>query len=265
MTCALAIGGLDPGGGAGLLADLRAFHAAGVFGCAVVTIVTAQSTSGLAAVEPVPARQVLAQARAVLKNQRVGAIKVGALGSAANVGAVIELLSAHRDLPAVVDPVMQPTRGRARLLAERALRAMRTGLVPRATIVTANVPEAAALTGRRVTTLADARDAARAIVAMGARSALVKGGHLVGPDSVDVLATADGVQDIGARRLRLRTAVHGGGCTLASLVAGRLASQGGDLSDDDTILDAVRWAKKAHRALLSRAIDVGGEMRVLVP
>jgi hydroxymethylpyrimidine/phosphomethylpyrimidine kinase len=262
LDCALTISGLDPGGGAGVLADLRAFHAAGVFGCAVVAVMTVQSTSGLEASDPVPAKLILSQARAVLKHERVRALKIGALGSVQNVRAVGELLATHKELPSVVDPVMLPTRGRARLLAERGVAAMRQHLVPRATLITANVPEAEALLKLRLTNVSDSHDAALALVRMGAQAALVKGGHLSGPNAIDVLAVGDQVIELRAPRLRLRP-IHGGGCTLASLIAGRLAAQGAH--DDEALIAAVKWAKKTHHALLGRAQDVGGDLRVLVP
>ncbi|CAN5565793.1 bifunctional hydroxymethylpyrimidine kinase/phosphomethylpyrimidine kinase [soil metagenome] len=267
LPCALTIGGLDPGGGAGIVADLRAFHAAKAFGCAVVALSTVQSTSGLTAVQPIATKLLLAQARAVLKNQHVRAIKIGALGSAANVRAVGELLAVHRAIPAVVDPVMLPTRGRARLLAASALRALRTELVRRAAVVTANVPEAEAIVKRRIVSIPDARDAARRILDLGARAVLIKGGHLVGPRAIDVLAIGDEVIELAAKRLPLRTPVHGGGCVLASLVAGRLAvdQRTYESDGDDMILDAVRYAKRAHFAMLERSRDVGGDMSVLVP
>lgn len=262
LPCALTIGGLDPGGGAGVIANLRAFHAAGAFGCAVVAVHTVQSTAGLVSAEPVPAKKALAQARFVLKHQNVLAIKTGALGNVANVRAVAELLAVHRDVPAVVDPVMLPTRGRSRLLSEQAVRVMRKELVPRATVLTANVPEAEALLGMRVASVSDARDAAEALLALGARAALVKGGHLGGSQAIDVLAMGDEVLELRARRLRLPP-LHGGGCTLASLIAGRLAVSG--RTDEDGILAAVQWAKKAHTQALGHVEDVGGDMRVLVP
>jgi hydroxymethylpyrimidine/phosphomethylpyrimidine kinase len=262
LPCALTLAGLDPGGGAGVIADLRAFHAAGAFGCAVVAVHTVQSTAGLVSAEPVPAKKILAQARYVLKHQNVRAIKTGALGNAANVRAVAELLAVHRDVPAVVDPVMVPTRGRSRLLSEQAVRAMRKELVPRATVLTANVPEAEALLGVRVASVSDARKAALALLELGARAALVKGGHLGGSQAIDVLAMEGEVLELRARRLSLPP-VHGGGCTLASLIAGRLAVAG--RTDDETILSAVQWAKKTHAQALARLEDVGGDMLVLVP
>jgi hydroxymethylpyrimidine kinase/phosphomethylpyrimidine kinase len=255
-ACVVAIGGLDPGGGAGLAADLRGVLAAGAFGCAVVAVVTVQSTSGLRSARALPPREVLAQAREVLRHQRVRAIKTGALGSGANVRAVGEL-------PVIVDPVMTPTRGRGRLLAERAVAEVRRSLLPRATLVTANVPEAEALTGQRVTSVSEAHDAALALCKLGAHAAMVKGGHLSGAHAVDVLALGGEVTEIRARRLRLPP-IHGGGCTFAALVAGRIASDA-RAAGDAALLDAIRWAKRAHHKALAGARDVGGDMRVLVP
>jgi hydroxymethylpyrimidine kinase/phosphomethylpyrimidine kinase len=267
LSCALAIGGLDPGGGAGIAADLRAFEAAGAFGCAVAALLTVQSTAGLRAVRAVGAREqtsLVAQAREVLRHQRVRAIKVGALGSVANVLAVVRLLARHPEVPAVVDTPIAPSRGRQRLLPRRALEALRNELLPRATLVTVNVAEAQTLSGQRVRTVGEAHDAARALVSAGARAALVKGGHLEGASATDVLAVGDDVMELRARRLDVG-AVHGTGCAFASLVAGRLAVRvtHGPV-DDPTLVEAVRWAKQVHHAALERAADVGGSMRVLV-
>jgi hydroxymethylpyrimidine/phosphomethylpyrimidine kinase len=262
LPCALAIGGLDPGGGAGILADLRGFHAAGAFGCAVVSVMTVQSTAGLEAADAVPAKRIVSQARAVLRNERVRAIKIGALGSIQNVRAVADLLAANKELPAIVDPVMLPSRGRARLLPQQAIAALRESLVPRATLITANIPEAEMILKTRVTSVSDAHDAALALVRLGARAALVKGGHLGGADATDVLAVGNDVLELRAKRLRMRP-VHGGGCTLASLIGGRIAVAE-DVSDEG-IIAAVKWAKRMHHATLQRSRDVGGDLRVLVP
>jgi hydroxymethylpyrimidine/phosphomethylpyrimidine kinase len=265
--CALAIGGLDPGGGAGIAADLRAFAAAGAFGCAAVAVVTVQSTAGLVAARAVPAREVAAQAAEVLRHQRVRAVKVGALGSEANVRAVARLLGRHPRLAVVVDTPMLPTRGAARLLAQRALAAVKDELLPRATLVTANVDEAQALLGEPVRTVGEAHDAARALARGGARAVIVKGGHLAGPSAIDVLALAEGDEVVELRAKRLAIApTHGTGCTFASLVAGRLAAtegRGGRL-DRDGLVAAIRWAKRVHHAALARAVDVGGTMRALM-
>jgi hydroxymethylpyrimidine/phosphomethylpyrimidine kinase len=263
--CALAIGGLDPGGGAGIAADLRAFAAAGAFGCAAVAVVTVQSTAGLVASRAVSAREVTAQASEVLRHQRVRAVKVGALGSEANVRAIARMLARHPRVPVVVDTPILPTRGAARLLARRALAAVREELLPRATLVTANVDEAQALVGEPVRTVSEAHDAARAMARMGARAVLVKGGHLTGTSAIDVLALRerDEVVELRARRLPLAE-THGTGCTFASLVAGRLATRDGASIEREQLVAAIRWAKRVHHAALPRAVDVGGPLRVLM-
>lgn len=256
------------GGGAGIAADLRAFAAAGAFGCAAIAVVTVQSTSGLASARVIDAGDLRAQITAVGKHQRVGAIKIGALGSAANARVVAAWLGTQPQAAVVLDPVMRPTRGRARLLAKDALAALREGLLPRTTVVTANASEAAAILGRRVKSAEDAHAAAVALCALGARAALVKGGHLAGPRAVDTLALAaiGRVLTISGPRRRLPP-VHGGGCTLASLIAGKLAvwSLRAKCPSDRTIVRAVRWARRIHQRALVDAVDVGGPMRVLVP
>jgi hydroxymethylpyrimidine/phosphomethylpyrimidine kinase len=262
-ACALAIGGLDPGGGAGIAADLRAFAAAGAFGCAAVALITVQSTGGMRAARSVPAREVTAQAAEVLRHQRVRAIKVGALGSEDNVRAVARLVAGNPDVPVIVDTPVLPTRGSARLLASRALAALRDELLPLATLATVNLAEAEALVGEPARTLADARNAARELAVSGARAVLVKGGHLTGPSAVDVLVMGSEVIELRARRLRLPP-THGTGCTFASLIAGRLAKRTRLRVGRNELLVAVRWAKRVHHAALGRSVNVGGPMRVVV-
>jgi hydroxymethylpyrimidine/phosphomethylpyrimidine kinase len=264
--CALAIGGLDPGGGAGIAADLRAFAAAGVFGCAALAVLTVQSTAGLRSMRSLAASEVVAQAGEVLRHQRVRAVKVGALGNQANVRAVARLLARHPDIPLVVDTPMRPTRGKAQLLAARALATLRGELLPLATLVTVNLQEAEALVGEPVRTVGEAHDAARTLARTGARAVLVKGGHFssaISASAIDVLAIDDEVVELRARRLNL-PAVHGTGCTLASLVAGRLAARDGLRLDASDLVAAIRWAKHVHHAALGRAVDVGGTMRALM-
>jgi hydroxymethylpyrimidine/phosphomethylpyrimidine kinase len=272
IPCVLAIGGLDPGGGAGLLADARAITRAGAFATAAVAVLTVQSTSGMRKATAVSKSELIAECTEVVKHQRVRAIKVGALGPPENARAIGDFLAIHRDIPAVVDTVMVPTRGRARLLEERAVSVLRDRVIPRAALVTVNAPEAEVLTGQRVTRLDEAHDAVLALLKLGARSVLLKGGHLGGPQAVDVLgiaplrrASAPRVILLSASRLSLAP-FHGGGCILASLIAGRLAiMESAFRADGDTALvDAVRWAKKIHHAALRRSRDVGGDLRVLV-
>lgn len=263
-ACVLAIAGLDPSGGAGLASDLRAIERAGAWACPVVAVLTVQSTAGLRAARPVERSLVVAQAREVVAAQRVRAIKTGALGSAANARAVARLArTLGPDVPLVVDPVLAPTRGAARLLATEALGAARA-LARVATLVTPNALEAGALLGATVRDLADARDAGRALVAEGARAALVKGGHLGGDEAVDVLVVGARLVELRARRVG-GLDVHGTGCTLASLVAGRLATRPGRHVSEDEIVDAARWAKQALGRALLRPLDVGAGSRVIRP
>jgi hydroxymethylpyrimidine/phosphomethylpyrimidine kinase len=274
VPCVLAIGGLDPGGGAGVLADARAIAKAGAFACAAVAVLTVQSTSGMRSATPVATREVLAECTEVLKNQRVAAIKIGALGSEENVRGIGDFLAIHRSIPAVVDTVMVPTRGRARLLEERAVTALRERILPRAALVTVNAPEAEILTGRRVTRIDEAHEAALELLRLGCQAVLLKGGHLGGPLAVDLLAipregarnktATASVIELSAPRLALAP-THGGGCALASLIAARLA-----MSDEPYPLDprgalesAVRWAKDVHHEALLHVTDVGGDLRVL--
>jgi len=263
--CVLTIAGLDPGGGAGIAADLRAFAAAGAFGCAVVALLTVQSTSGLTATRSVPHAFVISQASEVVRHQRVRAIKTGALGSVANVHALAAWLAGYPEIPVIVDPVLLPSAGTGRLLATRAVHVLRDELLPRATLVTANVPEAETLVGRTIGSPDDAREAALSLVALGARAALVKGGHLAGAMAVDVLALGRSVYELRSPRQRLPP-LHGGGCTLAALIAGRLAAteRGADRAERGRLLEAVRWARRVHQRALRSPRDVGGDRRVLV-
>jgi hydroxymethylpyrimidine/phosphomethylpyrimidine kinase len=135
-------------------------------------------------------------------------------------------------------------------------------LLPRATLITANIPEAEMILKMRVTSVSDAHDAALGLVRLGAHAALVKGGHLGGADATDVLAVGSDVLELRAKRLRMRP-VHGGGCTLASLIAGRIAAV--DDASDEGIVRAVKWAKRTHHATLQKSRDVGGDLRVLIP
>jgi hydroxymethylpyrimidine/phosphomethylpyrimidine kinase len=264
LCCALAVGGLDPGGGAGVLADIRALERAGAFGCAAIALTTVQSTAGLRSVHVEPARQLAAQIREVLDHQDVRAIKVGALGSLENVRALSRELRRRRDIPVVVDTPILPTRGRARLIEPRAVPEVIARLLPLATLVTVNLDEAFAFLGRRVASLEDAREAARALARTGARAVLVKGGHLRGPLATDVLVIDGDAIEIHATRLG-GVSVHGTGCTLASLVAGRIACLSESPRDREAVVSAVRWAKRVHHGALARAVRVGRGMRVLIP
>jgi hydroxymethylpyrimidine/phosphomethylpyrimidine kinase len=265
VPCALSISGLDPGGGAGILADLRAFAAAGAWGCATVAVETVQSTAGLKKSLPRPPHEIVAQIRELFLHQNVRAIKIGALGTTANVRAVTAVVRKYgRAIPVIVDPVMGATLARkgAPLLEADALGALRT-LLSLATLVTPNALEAEALLGMRVRTLTQARDAAQALVAAGARAALVKGGHLGGRQATDILVLGDRRLELSAHRVR-GVRLHGTGCTLASLIAGKLAMHRSSV-DDDVLISAVRWAKKRLGKAIDRALSVGDGCLVLRP
>nr|MCU0624137.1 bifunctional hydroxymethylpyrimidine kinase/phosphomethylpyrimidine kinase [Gemmatimonadaceae bacterium] len=187
MQIALTIAGSDSGGGAGIQADLKTFHRFGVFGTSVVTAITAQNTRGVAAWEAVSVPLIRGQLDAVATDLRPAALKSGMLADRAVVEAVADGLTSHRLEPYVLDPVMVATSGDP-LLAPDAVSAIAARLFPLATLVTPNLDEAGLLLGRPVTTEAGMADAARHFVeALGAGAALVKGGHLSGPEAVDVL------------------------------------------------------------------------------
>ncbi len=261
--CALSVAGLDPSGGAGFLADLKGFHAAGAWGCAVAAVLTVQSTAGLASVHPVDTSLVRAQAERIFQHQHVRAWKTGALGSTDNVELAFALASEHSDIPLVVDPVIVATRtdGGARLLDERALAALGR-LMTRAALVTPNVDEAEALLGDRVRSVEEARAAAEALIAMGARAVLVKGGHLAGSTAVDVLATPSVTRLIEAPRVALAGEFHGGGCTLSALITGQLALREGK-PGAEALEAAVRWSKERLTAAIAASVTVGEGLRVL--
>lgn len=261
VPCALTIAGLDPSGGAGIAADLRAFGAAGAWGCAAAAVLTVQSTAGLRSTHPVAASELIAQIRELYAHQNLRAVKTGALGTAENVNAVNDWLASQKALPLVVDPVLVATKAHdgARLLDQAGLQAIKA-LCARATVITPNVTEAEALTGLRIATVSDAAEAARRLVSLGARIAIVTGGHLEG-DAIDAVATASEVIELHSPRIH-GSEMHGSGCTFASLIAGRLAVTEGAV-DDASTLSAIRWAKEKVTQLIRDARQIGDGLRVL--
>jgi hydroxymethylpyrimidine/phosphomethylpyrimidine kinase len=217
----LIIAGSDSGGGAGLQADLKTVTALGGYAATAVTAVTVQNTLGVTGVLPVPADMVMAQARAVLDDIGADALKTGMLGDIAMVETVAAILDSAAGIPAVVDPVMT-AKGGAALLATDAMDAVRRLMVPRAWLLTPNVPEAEALTGLGIASLEDQRRAGEALLALGAQAVLMKGGHLDGERVTDLLLTPEGETLFESARLETRH-THGTGCTLASACAAGLA------------------------------------------
>jgi len=219
-VCALTIAGSDSGGGAGIQADLKTFAAHGVHGLSAIAALTAQHTRGVTAVHVPPVDFLRAQIDACFGDFTIGAVKLGMLANAEAVRAVADALGAHRPPVVVLDPVMVATSG-ARLLDPDALDALRSRLLPLATVLTPNIPEAELLLGRPIADGAAADDAVRALHALGPRAVLLKGGHLDEGASV-VDRYFDGTADTRFLHGRIAVEGHGTGCTLASAIAANL-------------------------------------------
>ncbi len=218
----LTIAGSDPSGGAGIQADLKAFAANGVYGMAALTALTAQNTQGVTGVEIVSPSFVQKQIEAVVADVRVDAVKIGMIATAEIAVAVAEFLSTHQDIPLVLDPVMI-AKGGGPLLQPDAMAALRSELVPLSTILTPNLPEAARLLGcREAGNRDEMATQARALTDLGPQIALIKGGHLNGNTSPDVLWDGDKLHWFEAVRIQTKN-THGTGCTLSSTIVVQLA------------------------------------------
>lgn len=249
----LTIAGSDSGGGAGIQADLKTFLAHGTFGTSVITAVTAQNTSAVTAVLPLPVGLIEAQFLAIWEDFPVAAVKTGMLADADRVRLVARLLREVRAPVVVVDPVMVAKSG-ARLLAADAIEAVRDELLPLASVVTPNAAEAEALAGIPVRDAATAEEAGRRLLDFGARAAVVKGGHF-GDDAADFLVTHEGVERFEAPRLETRN-THGTGCTFAASIAARLAW-------GEPLANAVRGAKWYVRRAMAAGLPYGAGARPL--
>ncbi len=247
----LSIAGSDPSGGAGIQADLKTFAARRTYGMAVLTALTAQNTQGVSGVHLVPPAFVAAQIEAIFEDLRVDAVKIGMIASGEIAEAVANSLSRRRGLPIVLDPVMV-AKGGASLLAREAVEALTRRLLPLATVLTPNLPEAAALLGEtEATDRAGMEDQARRLLALGPKAVLLKGGHLPGTESPDVLATPDRLHWFEGVRLLTRN-THGTGCSLSSAIAA-------ELGKGRALADATAAAKSfiAGAVRASDALSVG--------
>jgi hydroxymethylpyrimidine/phosphomethylpyrimidine kinase len=214
--------GSDPSGGAGVQADLKTLAALGVYGASVLTALTAQNTQGVSAIHDVPPAFITAQIDAVFADLNIRAVKIGMLSRSAVIDAVAASLEKHRPNNIVLDPVMVATSGDA-LLVPAAVNALRQKLIPKALVVTPNVPEAAALTGASLArNEREMEIQAREILVLGAKHVLIKGGHRAGEESVDLLVSLKKTHRFAAKRVATKN-THGTGCTLSSAVAGGLA------------------------------------------
>ena len=244
----LVIAGSDSGGGAGVQADIKAISAMGAYAATALTALTAQNTLGVQGVAAIPAAFVALQVRSVLDDIGADAVKTGMLADQDIVEAVAEALLAVPSIPLVLDPVMVAKGGQS-LLAPGAVAALVRRLLPRAAVVTPNLPEAEALTGAAVADVAGMHRAAERLLRMGAAAVLLKGGHLPGEVLTDLLATPRGTAVFEQPRVATRH-THGTGCTLASALAAGLA-QGMDLPD------AVDRARAYVRAAIETAPGLG--------
>ena len=245
----LVVAGSDSGGGAGIQADIKAITALGGFAATALTALTAQNTLGVFGVHTVPAAFIRQQVQVVMEDIGADVIKTGMLGDVATIEAVCAALSDFAPgVPVVLDPVMVAKGGHA-LLAGDAVGVLRSRLLPLARVITPNLPEAEALAGMTIQTVADMRLAAAMLLSLGVPAVLLKGGHLVGDDLTDLLATPDGIEAFTSQRIATRH-THGTGCTTASAVATGLA-QGMSLRD------AVIRARAYVRAAIASAPGFG--------
>ncbi len=247
MRHALTIAGSDSSGGAGIQADLKTFAAFGVYGMSAITAVTAQNTRGVKAVRAMDAGFVAEQIACVFEDIRVDAVKIGMLADAGIVRAVAAELRRHPGVPVVLDPVMVSTSGHT-LLAADAAAALKSELLPLADVITPNLPEAAVLTGKKAQTADDMRKAAETLIRMGAKAAVVKGGHLPG-DAADIAFDGKTFRTFSVPRLDTPN-THGTGCTYSSAVAALMA-------EGHPFLEAAGGAKRYLTGAIAHAEPLG--------
>jgi len=245
---ALTIAGSDSSGGAGIQADLKTFSALGVYGASAITALTAQNTHGVEAVLVVPPDFVARQIKVVARDLNITAVKIGMLATSEIIEAVAGALETLPGVPVVLDPVMVAASGDV-LLDEDAIETLRAVLVPRATLITPNLPEAAKLLGGdRAKDEREMSAQAAALRRLGAKAVLIKGGHAEGPEAIDILLDQDGELSLAAPRVATSN-THGTGCTLSSAVAAKLAKGA-------SLRDAVAAAKAYVTAAIAAADDL---------
>ena len=247
---ALTIAGSDSSGGAGIQADLKTFSALGVYGASAITALTAQNTLGVEAVHAVPPDFILKQIEVVARDLDVGAVKIGMLATRGLIEAVAQGLECFPGVPVVLDPVMVAASGDP-LLDEDAVETLRLVLIPRASLITPNLPEAAKLLAESQARNEDEMSAqAEALRRQGAGAVLIKGGHGEGEKAVDILIDAEGELRLEASRVNTRN-THGTGCTLSSAIAAELAKGAG-----------LRAAIVAAKAYVTAALEAADALRI---
>ena len=241
---ALTIAGSDSSGGAGIQADLKTFAALGVYGASVITALTAQNTTGVSGIHQVPAEFVTAQIDAVFADLDVAAVKIGMVAHPPVIDAIVAGLARWSPKHVVLDPVMVATSG-DRLLAAEAVDALRTKLIPLASVITPNLPEAAALLDEAVAAdEATVEKQGRRLLALGCKAVLIKGGHGEGAESIDYLVDSSGVTALAAPRIATKN-THGTGCSLSSAIAAGLAKGEGM---ETAVRNAKAWVSAAIAA-----------------
>lgn len=250
IPIALTIAGTDPSGGAGIQADLKTFSALGVYGATVITALVAQNTMGVRSIHDVPPQFIAEQLASVFDDLDVKAVKIGMLSQPAVIETVAAGLERYSARTVVLDPVMVAASG-DRLLVPEAVEALRTVLIPKALIITPNMPEAAALLDAPIAeNEADMIAQAERLMDLGCRAVLVKGGHGLGPQSVDILLSEEGLSRFPARRVATQN-THGTGCTLSSAICAELA-KGRSLTE----------SVSAAKAYISAAIEASDLLSV---
>ncbi|MET0276785.1 MAG: bifunctional hydroxymethylpyrimidine kinase/phosphomethylpyrimidine kinase, partial [Pseudorhodoplanes sp.] len=238
---AVTIAGSDSGGGAGIQADLKTFSALGVYGASVIAALTAQNTKGVTAIHDVPADFVTAQIDAVFSDLAVDAVKIGMLSNPQTIHAVADGLAKYNQHKVVLDPVMVAASG-DRLLKAEAIDVLRTVLIPKAMVITPNLPEAAALLDAPIAQSESEMQAqGERLLALGAKAVLMKGGHGAGAESVDLLIEPTSIARLAAERIATQN-THGTGCTLSSTIAAGLAK---GLSLAEAVRDAKAYITAA--------------------
>jgi len=244
----LTIAGSDSGGGAGIQADLKTFQELEVFGTSVLTAVTAQNTCGVHGVEAISPELVTQQLDAIGSDFTIAACKTGMLFDAARIEVVAAGVRRHALNRLVVDPVMI-AKGGASLLQDSAVEALKTSLLPLATVVTPNVPEAEVLTGMRIRTFEDRLEAAERMLTYGVRAVVLKGGHMEGESAEDLVMTESGAFILSTPRIQTND-THGTGCTFSAALTAELAK-------GYSILEATVTAKRFIQSAISHGLDIG--------
>lgn len=242
----LTIAGSDSGAGAGIQADLKTISALGCYASTAITAVTAQNTLGVQAIHWMPAKIVIAQVISVLGDLKPAVIKIGMIGQPSLIQAIVEILSAYASIPVIFDPVMIASSGKHLMVAE-AVQVIKDSLIPMVALLTPNLDEAALLTGLPVTNLQEMETAAAAILALGCKAVLIKGGHLNGTELFDIYMDAAGGHEVIHSTRIVSSNTHGTGCTLSAAIAAYL-------SLGYTMLHAITCAKHyVHQAILHGA------------